>query len=72
MDGTADKSTPLWMPWREALKRAGSFDALRPYLQSRRTMAGSTPCRIAISIAGPESSGQKSGPTHTKTGPGGE
>jgi hypothetical protein len=36
MGGTTDKSTPLWMPWREARKRAGSFDALRPYLHLGR------------------------------------
>ena len=39
MGGTADKSTPLGMPWREALKRAGSFDALRPYLHTGRIPA---------------------------------
>jgi hypothetical protein len=39
MGGTADKSTPLWMPWREALKRSGSFDALRPYLHEGRIPA---------------------------------
>ena len=36
MDRTADKFTPLWMPWRETLKRAGSFDALQPYLHLGR------------------------------------
>jgi hypothetical protein len=35
MGGIADKST-LWMPWREALKRAGSFDALQPHLHLGR------------------------------------
>jgi hypothetical protein len=39
MGGTADKSTPLRMPWCEALKRAGSFDALRPYLHMGRIPA---------------------------------
>jgi hypothetical protein len=39
MDRTADKLTPLWMPWREALKRAGSFDALRPHLGEGRILA---------------------------------
>jgi hypothetical protein len=32
MDRTANQSTSLRTPWREALKRAGSFDELRPYL----------------------------------------
>ena len=41
MDRTADNSTPQIpeatgypLPWDEALKRAGSFDALRPYLHA--------------------------------------
>ena len=39
MDRTADKSTPLRVPWREALKRAGSFDELRPYLHMGQIQA---------------------------------
>ena len=34
MDRTADKPTSLRTPWREARKRAGSFDELRPYLHT--------------------------------------
>jgi hypothetical protein len=32
VDRPADEFTPLRLPWREALKRASSFEALRPYL----------------------------------------
>ncbi len=32
MDRTADEFTPLGIPWHEAVKRAGSLDALRPCL----------------------------------------
>ena len=46
MDRTADKSTPqipeatgFPLPWDEALKRAGSFDKLRPYLHTGQILA---------------------------------
>ena len=46
MDRTADKSTPqipeatgFPLPWDEALKRAGSFDKLRPYLHMGQILA---------------------------------
>jgi hypothetical protein len=39
MDQTADKSTSLRTPWREARKRAGSLDELRQYLHTGRIPA---------------------------------
>ena len=46
MDRTADNSTPQIpeatgypLPWDEALKRAGSFDKLRPYLHTGQILA---------------------------------
>ena len=76
MDRTADKSTPKYpiatgfpMPWHEALKRAGSFDELRPYLHTGQIPAchgGLFTFPDGNRIAGPEFSRQKSGPSAHK------
>ena len=75
MDRTADKSTPLWMPWREALKRAGSFDELRPYLHTGQIPArhgGLFTLPDGKRIAGLETSRQKSGPSSQRPGRAGD
>jgi hypothetical protein len=56
MDRTADKPTSLRTPWREARKRAGSFDELRPYLH-----VGQIPAHHGGLFAFPEGN-QRSGP----------
>ena len=62
MDRTADEFTPLGIPWHEAVKRAGSLDALRPCLH-----LGLIPVRHGSLFTWPE--GQlRSGPGEIRPG----
>ena len=37
--GSRHGLSPVWMPFAEAVKRAGSFEALRPHLREGRILA---------------------------------